>query len=174
MSEPEPTDALVRPTPASRAVDVTSAVESEDAAPRRRSRAPWIVGGTVLGVLLLAGAGVAAFLLLAPRGDAGPAQAVLGYDQAYAESDCDLYVAVTTVDYRERLAPTCVDFEAEARAFADNFSDYEVVVESTEFDGATATVVTTESWVLDGQQNTTQYTYTLVDDDGVWRIDALD
>ena len=175
MSEPEPTDALVRPEPVSTAVDVAPpSAETDDAAPRRRSRAPWVAGGIVLGVLLLAGAGVAAFLLLTPPATPAPAVAVLDYDQAYADADCDLYFAVTTVDYRERLAPTCADFEAEARTFADAFSDYVVVVESTEIEGSAATVVTTESWVLDGQENTTSYTYTLVDDDGAWRIDALD
>jgi hypothetical protein len=128
----------------------------------------------VLGVLALAGAGTAAFLLLAPTTAAGPSAAVLGYDQAYAEVDCELFVSVTTDAYREAIAPTCADFETEAQAFVDNFTEYEVVIDSTSIEGASATVVTTESWVLDGQENSAEYTYTLVDDEGVWRIDALD
>jgi len=148
-------------------------VEPTSPAPRR-SRTPWVVVGVVLAVLLVAGGVIAALFLFAPRATGGPADAVLAYDTAYADADCDLYVSVTTVGYRERLAPTCADFEAEARAFADHFSEYEVVVQSTEVDGSTATVVTTETWLLDGAENSAEYTYTLVDDDGTWRIDALD
>ena len=163
-------DALVRqPVAAPQA-------ELDDAPPptRAKSRLPWLIGGIVLAVLLLAGAGTAAFLLLTPTATNGPSAAVVGYDQAYADVDCELFVSVTTDAYREALAPTCADFEAEAQAFVDNFSEYEVVIDSTTIDGSTATIVTTESWVLEGQENTVEYTYTLVDQDGSWRIDAIE
>jgi len=141
---------------------------------RTKSRLPWLIGGIVLAVLLLAGAGIAAFLLLTPTTTGGPSTAVVGYDQAYAEVDCELFVSVTTDTFREALAPTCADFEAEAQEFVDNFSDYEVVIDDTTIDGATATIVTTESWVLEGQENTAEYTYTLVDEGGSWKIDSIE
>ena len=150
------------------------AVAPENAAPQKKPRRLGLIVGIVIGALVLAGAGVAAFLLLTPTAEAGPSAAVLGYDRAYAEVDCDLFVAVTTETYREALAPTCADFEAEAQAFVDNFTDYEIVIESTEVAGDTATIVTTESWVLDGQANSAEYTYALVRTDGTWRIDELD
>lgn len=148
--------------------------EPDDAPPptRTKSRLPWLIGGIVLAVLVLAG--TAAFLLLTPTTTGGPSTAVVGYDQAYAEVDCDLFVSVTTDTFREALAPTCADFEAEAQEFVDNFSDYEVVIDDTTIDGATATIVTTESWVLEGEENTAEYTYTLVDEGGSWKIDAIE
>ncbi len=171
MSTPETSDAL-----SPRPVEAPLVPPAAEAGPpaRARSRLPWIVGGVVLGVLLLAGAGTAAFLLLTPASGPGPAEAVEAYDRAYAEVDCELFASVTTDAYREALAPTCADFEAEAQAFVDNFTEYDVAIGSTEIDGATATVTTTESWVLDGQENSAEYVYTLVADRGVWRIDDLD
>lgn len=145
--------------------------------PARRSRVPWIVGGVIAGLLLISAGVVAALLIVAPWSSStvrGPEQAVLDYDRAYDEVDCELFASVTTVGYRERIAPTCEAFEQDAQTFVDNFGDYEVVVESTAIDGGTATVVTTESWTLDGASNSAEYTYTLLDQGGSWRIDALD
>lgn len=178
MSSPDDTtapasDALVqRPVTTPSVASVLGS--PEPVAPPRRSRRAWVIGGVVLAALVLAGAGVAAFLLLTPTAQRTPADAVLDYDRAYADVDCELYTAVTTEAYRERLAPTCADFEAEAQAFVEAFSDYEVVVESTTVDGETATVVTSESWELEGEQNSADYTYALVRVDGTWKIDALE
>jgi hypothetical protein len=172
VSDSETSDALVRQPAAQPPADPRE-TQLAPTGPKK-SRRPWVIGGIVLAVLGLAAAGTAAFVLLTPSAAAGPASAVLGYDQAYAEVDCELFVAVTTDTYREALAPTCDDFETEAQAFVDSFSDYVVIIETTDIDGATATISTTESWVLEGQENTAEYLYTLVNEGGAWKIDALE
>lgn len=141
---------------------------------RKRSKLPWILGGVAVAVLAIVGV-VVAFVVV-PMFTAvvrGPEQAVLAYDQAYAEVDCALFESVTTVGYREGFLATCEEFETEAQAFVESFSDYEVVVTGTEVTGGTAEVTTDESWVLDGEENAASYVYTLVLDGGAWKIDAL-
>lgn len=127
----------------------------------------------MLAVVLLGAAVVAVLVWFTPAAaQPGPEHAVVDYDRAYDEVDCELFESVTTAAYRETLAPTCADFEAEAQAFVDSFSAYDVVVNSTEIDGETATVLTTETWTLDGEEGSADYTYTLVNEGG-WKIDAL-
>ena len=170
------------PQPAETAVAVPVAPQpttpEPPAAPAPKSKLPWIVGAIVLGVLVLAGAAIAAILVFVPAMTGGsaaaPEDAVLAYDRAYDEVDCALYESVTTPDYRETFADSCEVFEAEARTFVDAFTDYEVEVTGSEVDGAKATVTTTETWTLEGQPGSADYVYTLVLDDGVWRIDALE
>lgn len=155
-------------------VENPRSLENLQAPPVKRPRRLWLVGGIVLGALLLAGAGVAVFLLISPGAGRGPAEVVADFDRAYDEVDCGLFVSVTTTDYRESRAPTCADFETAAQEFNESFSDYEIVVDSAEIAGATATVVTTESWVVDGEQSSREYTYTMLSEVGAWRVDSLE
>lgn len=157
------------------ALEPVPAAPAEPPAPTKRSKLPWILGGVAVAVLAIIGV-VVAFVIVPMLTSVvrGPEQAVLAYDQAYAEVDCALFESVTTVGYREGFLATCEEFETEAQAFVESFSDYEVVVTGTEITGGTAQVTTDESWVLDGEENAASYVYSLVLDEGAWRIDALE
>lgn len=172
MTTPDQPSSGLEPVPVAPAAPEAPPVVSP--APRKRSKLPWILGGVAVAVLAIVGV-VVAFVIVPMLTTAvrGPEQAVLAYDQAYAEVDCALYESVTTVGYREGFLATCEEFETEAQAFVESFSDYVVVVTGTEITGSTAEVTTDESWVLDGEENAASYVYSLVLDAGAWRIDAL-
>lgn len=150
-------------------------VPLQDVARPRHRALPWIIGG--IAVALVVAAGLVVWLVVLPLVSGpprGPQDAVLSYDQAYDEADCALYQSITTPTFQEALAPTCADFEAAAQSFLDSYEEYDVAVDATEVTGGTATVTTTESWVLDGESYSQQYVYALVLDGDRWLIDSLE
>jgi hypothetical protein len=144
------------------------------APPARRSKLPWIIGGAALALLVIVGV-VAAILVSSILGAVRAPQEVVGqYDKAFDEADCELYFSITTEAYQESFEPTCEGFESVAQNFLDSYSDYKVTVTNTSVSGDTAIVETTETFILDGEPGTDEYTYHLVKSGNAWLIDQLD
>jgi hypothetical protein len=163
---PSPEEQPVAPSPA--------ATPPVPAAPVRRSKLPWILGGVGLALVIIVGIAAAVIVSTVLGAVKGP-QAVVGeYDRAYDEVDCDLYFSLTTEAYRESFEPTCEGFESVAQNFLDSYSEYKVTVTDTTISGDTATVETTETFKLDGVPGTDEYTYHLIKSGNVWLIDQLD
>lgn len=167
MSTPQP--------PATPSSSVAGPVPLQEVARPKRRVLPWIIGGAVL--LVLVAAALVTWFVVLPLVNGGssdgPRETVLAYDEAYDEADCALYQSVTTTAFQEALAPTCADFEAAAQSFLESYEEYDVAVDEVDVAGDTATVTTTESWMLDGESSSQEYVYTLVRDGGSWRIDDL-
>jgi hypothetical protein len=142
--------------------------------PPRRSKLPWIIGGIALGLIALIGAAVM-FVVVPLLGATQGPQAVVGaYDRAFDEVDCELYLSITTPAYQESYLPDCEQFEAAAQSFVDSYSDYKVTITGTTVSGETATVGTTETYMLDDQPGADEYTYHLVKAEGSWLIDSIE
>ena len=178
MSTPPPDAGSEPVTPA---VPVAPAAEAAPAVtpaapvpPARRSKLPWILGGVGLAVVLLIVVAVVVVFNVILGATKGPQEVVGAYDRAFDEVDCELYLSITTEAYQESFMPTCEEFEATAQNFVDTYSDYKVTVTGTSVTGETATVNTTETYVLDGEPGTDLYVYHLVQSDGAWLIDQLD
>jgi hypothetical protein len=142
--------------------------------PARRSKLPWILGGVGLAVVVLIVVAIVVGFNVIFGAVKGPQEVVGAYDRAFDEVDCELYLSITTETYQESFMPTCEEFEATAQNFVDSYSDYTVTVTDTAVTGDTATVRTTETYVLDGEAGSDLYVYHLVQSDGAWLIDALD
>lgn len=142
--------------------------------PARRSKLPWILGGVGVAVVVLIVVAVVVVFNVILGATKGPQEVVGAYDRAFDEVDCELYLSITTEAYQESFEPTCEEFEATAQNFVDSYSDYKVTVTGTSISGDTATVNTTETYVLDGEPGTDLYVYQLVQSDGAWLIDQLD
>lgn len=171
----EPVTPAVPAAPAAEpAVPVTPAAPSAPVPPARRSKLPWILGGVGLGLVVLIVVAVVFVFNVILGATKGPQEVVGAYDRAFDEVDCELYLSITTEAYQESFMPTCEEFEATAQNFVDTYSDYKVTVTGTSVTGDTATVSTTETYVLDGENGTDLYVYHLVQSDGAWLIDQLD
>jgi len=107
---------------------------------------------------------------------------VQAYDQAWQQVDCDLFLSVTTEEFRTELElPDCATFVEAAQYFADSTSDYVVEITGTSTDGDVITVATTETFLStvddDGQpldeplSNEDRWEYYLIDSGGAWVID---
>jgi hypothetical protein len=142
--------------------------------PARRSKLPWIIGGAALALLVIVGV-VIAVVVSSLLGSVRAPQEVIGqYDKAFDEADCELYFSITTEAYQESFEPTCEGFESVAQNFLESYSDYKVTVTNTSVSGDTAIVETTETFILDGEPGTDEYTYHLVKSGNAWLIDQLD
>jgi hypothetical protein len=142
--------------------------------PAKRSKLPWIIGGAALALLVIVGV-VIAVVVSSILGAVRAPQEVIGqYDKAFDEADCELYFSITTEAYQESFEPTCEGFESVAQNFLESYSDYKVIVTDTSVSGDTATVATTETFILDGEPGTDEYTYHLVKSGNTWLIDQLD
>lgn len=109
--------------------------------------------------------------------------AVLLYDQAYRNEDCDAYMKATTEDYREGYEVTdCDQFADDAEAFDDAYDDYVMTaVDVYENDDDTISVITTEtytSWYDDdgneldqAQSFSHDYEYVVVETATGWAVD---
>ncbi|WP_243074133.1 DUF2510 domain-containing protein [Microbacterium sp. SS28] len=169
--------------------------------PAKKSRL-WIVW-TVLGVVAL-GAVIAAIVLIpmalaglmgASGGDGGgvepstpdeaaAVETVRQYDQAWQQVDCDLFLAVTTEEFRDELElPDCAAFVDSAQYFVDSTSDYVVEVTGTSTDGDVITVFTTETFMSsvddDGEPldepapGEDRWEYYLISSGDAWVIDDV-
>jgi hypothetical protein len=148
----------------------------QPAAPKNKQVWPWIVGGAAL--VVLGGLVAAAFFVVGALGaaDSGPNQAVLDLDKAYTNSDCELYFSATTDEFRQTNGPVVADCDAFDQVVADfniGYSDYAVVIMSTDITGDLATVVTTESYLFEGERDSEALSYSLVKIDGTWQIDDI-
>ncbi len=176
MSIPPPGAGDQPVTPAQPATLAQPATPEVPVAPAlaRRSKLPWILGGAALAVIVLIVVAVVVVFNVILGAAKGPQEVVGAYDRAFDEIDCELYLSITTESYQESFMPTCEEFEATAQDFVDTYSDYKVAVTGTSVSGDTATVTTTETYVLDGEPGTDLYIYHLVNSKGAWLIDRLD
>lgn len=140
----------------------------------KKSKLPWILGGAALAVILLIVVAIVIVFNVIVGAAKGPQEVVGAYDRAFDTVDCELYLSITTEAYQESFEPTCDEFESIAQNFVDTYTDYKVTVTGTSVTGDTATVTTTETYVLDGEPGTDLYTYHLINSGGSWLIDRLD
>ena len=154
-------------------------------APERGARAtwPWILGGALLAaallglggtVLVLNTAGSPASEALAPVGPLEPREVVLAYYQAHETKDCDLFVSVTTEQFREEIElPDCEAFLHNLEVSGPTGDGENSITAVREEDGA-VTVHTEETVDLDGELLAFSMEYYLVAENGVWRIDQVE
>ena len=143
------------------------------ALPRRRRVWPWIAGGAVALCAVLAAAVVLTVHLLGVVVKA-PESVVMQLDLAWNTSDCDLAEATMTDDYLERSdLDGCENFLEAAQIYHESYDDYSTVVDSSNVDGSTATVLTTETSVADGESEELEWAYTLVLVDDRWLVDDI-
>jgi hypothetical protein len=171
MSTPPPDDGSVPVPPAA---PEAAGAPAAPVPPARRSKLPWILGGVGLAVVVLIVVAVVVVFNVILGATKGPQEVVGAYDRAFDEVNCELYLSITTEAYQESFMPTCEEFEETAQNFVDTYSDYKVTVTGTSVTGDTATVNTTETYLLDGEAGTDLYVYHLVQSDGAWLIDQLD
>jgi hypothetical protein len=157
----------------------------------------WVVLGVILLGIVIGLAVLLPMLFLAagraptPQSSAGEytqaeqqqaVDAVELYDQAYQTADCDAFFTATTEEYRDLVGITdCDTFTAQAEDFNAALTDYTVTVTSIEQDGASLSVITSETYTstLDEDGNETGsaqsyediYEYIVVPTDEGWAVD---
>ena len=178
-SIPEP---LAPPVPPPPAPDAPTMVATEAppspmvAAPPRRRIWPWIVGGAAVVLIIIIVAVVLAVTTFLGT-LAAPSKAVTSFDNAYKNSDCTLYQATTTEEFRNASfngSFDCGQFTDVADSFHDNgVYNYTLDIKSSSISNNTATVKTLEADTSPGEEQTYNLIYTLVRQDGKWVIDNL-
>jgi hypothetical protein len=158
--------------------------------PERGARVkwPWILGGALLAavllgvvllgvgstVLVLNTAGSPASEALEAPGLLEPREVVLAYYQAHEEKDCDLFVSVTTEQFREEIEiPDCEAFLRNLEVSGMPGDGENSITAVREEDGA-VTVYTEETVDLGGELLTFSVEYYLYAENGVWRIDQVE
>jgi len=137
---------------------------------RKRRVWPWVVGASAFVFLLLVGGGIALLISTVSGSTDGPRSAVLAYDKAWREDDCDALHSVIT----DPETYSCDDFDSDYQSFQAGIDDYKLVIVSTNVLGDSAEVQTKESYTLDGTPQVDHYSYSLVKQDGFWRVDTID
>jgi len=145
------------------------------AAPRRRAKWPWIVGGSLLLLIVLGIGGVVllvswvAGLSTAPG---TPSAAVLSFNQSIADEDCELFFSVTSDEFRAASGIEDCDVFVEGAAIAnESTSDRSVDISGFHSVNSDATVTTRESLVdEDGELVEASRSYTLHAVDGQWQV----
>jgi hypothetical protein len=151
--------------------------EAVPTAARKRRVWPWVLGGVLVFLGILAGL-IFAIVSLATAQTGNPAATVLTYDRAYKEVDCELYESVTTAHFRDDASEDGYDCD-EWTDIAASYTTggiyyYKVKVKSVNVVFSTATVVTDE---IDNSTETTAYydfKYSLTKPNGKWVISAID
>lgn len=151
-------------------------------ATRKRPIWPWIVGG--VGALILLGIGVAIGVLLiaATQKEADAEEVervVLQFDKSYENSDCDLFIEITSEDFRDDFFDgdfDCDAWEEIGDKYYDENGDYQYEVEIYEVTvrGDRASVETRETYEYDKTLGSSEITYSLERQDGRWVITDFD
>lgn len=105
------------------------------------------------------------------------------HDTAWNTADCALYEEATTENFRGTGGfPDCDDFVAEAEYFTATTDDYRLVVTDVSREGDAIVVETSETFdsfvdesgeeLAEPQGIVNEYIYTVVEEDGAWRVDA--
>ena len=141
-------------------------------------RTSWVPGMVGLGIFLVLGSILGGVMLsvtaaaLADSADLSAAErAVMAFDEAYEQGDCDAFEQLTTDDVRGDILGRnydCDAFEAAATALTDG-GDYAYsvsVLRTAKFDD-TVVVKTRESF---GDEASERYTYLLENDGDGWVI----
>jgi len=141
---------------------------------------PWwgwlTIGGVAFALLAAAGVGIVVWAL---RMDDAPVaharEAVAIYDDAWVNADCAALERATTDAMRADWGyDECEQFVADARAFDEANRGYSTTFREATFASGVVTVETLESYTdTNGKRYTDRVTYTVVNDGGAWRIDAV-
>lgn len=180
---PEPTEPFVAPTeqPVAATEPVVAPTEQPVAAtepPKKRRIWPFILAGGILVFLAIVVGAIVLIVNIVTGLTATPTKAVLDLDKAFATADCDLLISTTTQDFRDAYFSEgtfdCAAWEENANALTvDGVYAYEVTVNGSEIDGATAEVTTTEIDSTGEEPITFELKYTLVNDGG-WLVDYIE
>lgn len=158
---------------------VASAPPQPAPASGRRGMPVWgwvLLGvGAIVVVLGTVGIGIGVFVAQSVPVTAAKS-AIETYDTAWVNADCDALAEATTDALREDWGyDDCETFVSDAKAFDETNRDYHTTVTSSEYAHGEVAITTTESYTdEDGTQRVDHVTYTVVKDDDVWRIDAID
>ena len=144
---------------------------------------PWVLAGSILAVLLIAGGVIAAVAVFIGQ-VTGPTATIQTFDRAYKNSDCELFKSTTTTNFQNGFFDNgfdCTQWVSIAEGFHRNgVYDYTVAITSSSISNGTATVETTEhdttpeQDTTPGPEKTYHFVYSLVRSNGVWLIDGLD
>lgn len=109
--------------------------------------------------------------------------AVLLYDEAWADADCDKYFTATTESFRVMMQMAdCAAFEEEAWYFGESTDQYEVEILEVAAHGDLITVSTSETYLLlvddqgaplTGEPVEDLFQYILASSDDGWEIDDV-
>ena len=137
----------------------------------------WLaIAGGVFAIVAAAGVGV---VLWALRMDDAPVararEAIATYDDAWVNADCAALERATTEQMREDWGyDDCAEFVKDAKNFDERSRHYTTSIRDETYAKGIVTVVTVESYTdPDGTRYSDHVTYTVVDDNGTWRIDAV-
>jgi len=172
VTPPTPPVAASIPAPP---MTAPAAVAGAPAAPRKKKKWPWIVGGIALVLALIVVGIVVAVVGVVGKTLEAPKEAVLNYDKAWTTADCDLLNQSTTSDFRESNGwSDCDSFLDSATGYADLTDSNEVSVSAVNITNNQASVTTHEVWTpTEGDVEETTFIYTLVHEGGAWRIDGV-
>lgn len=145
--------------------------------PIKRKIWPWVLAGSILAFLLIAGAIIVAVVVFIGQ-VTGPTATIHNFDKAYKNSDCALFKSTTTTSFQNGFFDKgfdCTQWVSIADGFHHNgVYDYTVAIKSSSISNGTATVTTTEHDTTPGSEKTYDLVYSLVRSNGMWLIDALD
>jgi hypothetical protein len=137
-------------------------------------RVPLIIGGALLAVLIVVIVIVVVLggLFGAQR---GPTQTVNEFIRSVEAGDCGLYVAVTTEAFRNGTI-AAADCEASGAFSGSGPVDYTLDITGSQVTGETSTVeanmTIVDSSMPDVDPTVTPITFDLVQESGVWKVDA--
>lgn len=161
-------------------------------APPKRPIWPWLVGGgalllVIIGVIVaVIVAGVLAARPSGPDPDPGPVGPVGSPEEtlqdlfdAWWAGDCDAYLAVTTPEFGadwtqddDTSGFTCESFEQRADSYYGASTDLTLDVTSSDVNGETATLESTESGTDAEGTWSTSYVHEVVVRDGRWLVNS--
>jgi len=149
----------------------TEPVAASVPATRSHFRLPLIIGGAIL-LALIAIVVVFAGLFATQR---GPTQTVNEFIRSVEAGDCVLYVAVTTEEFRNGTV-AADDCETSGVFSGSGTIDYTLDISGSQVTGDTAIVETimtiVDNSTPDSDPTVTPITFDLVQESGVWKVDA--
>ena len=137
----------------------------------------WLaIAGGVFAIVAAAGVGVVLWALnMHSEPIAAAREAIATYDAAWVNADCAALERATTEQMREDWGYDDFDaFVKDATDFDERNRSYTTTVRDESYQAGVVTVVTVESYTdADGTRYTDRVTYTVIEDNGVWRIDVV-
>jgi hypothetical protein len=142
---------------------------------RARLRLLLLVGGAALTVLIAVAVAVAVVFVGALGAPRSPTQTVNEFIRSVEVGDCALYVAVTTEAFRDGMS-AADDCAASGVFDGSGTIDYRLDISGERVTGSTAAVAATLSIINTStpevKPTTTPITFDLVQESGVWKVDA--
>lgn len=147
-------------------------------APPRRPVWPWVLGGVgVVLLLLVVGGGILAAIaipiFLAQQGNAQVSVAVMDFDTAIKELDCERFDELTDESAKSYFIEgefTCDAFDEAFASYLDPDFAYTVTINDVDARGDVATATTTESWQFEGSSGSLTGVYELERHGDEWII----